>query len=139
MAKISFRNLCSQESIIGMVVILTAMALFITGLKSAVDTAPYMVPDMIIGSAVILIAFVAITVYESTVLRLKAEPQDERSKVCTLKSARNAFIVAMLSLAAGMLLSWTGAPLDKSGELQLIAGLGLATYGLSYWYYKQVC
>jgi hypothetical protein len=128
----------TEESKIGMVYLVTGVVMFVTSLSYAGETAPFMVPIVIAGSAVVLLIVLAAMVYEMKVSKERPEIQDERSALCSLKATRNAFVIALLALAVYMIFGWLGAPLEKIQALQAVWGFALTGYTVSYFYYKRV-
>jgi uncharacterized membrane protein len=98
----------------------------------------YLVPIILAAYVILFVVIVASGIYESRVKKVKPEPQDERSALCSLKATRNAFLFSLVLMAVYMVLGQMGAPLVKMLALQTIFGVSLAAYSISYLYYQRV-
>jgi uncharacterized membrane protein len=66
------------------------------------------------------------------------EVQDERSAKCSLAASRNGFVVAIALMALLAATVSLGAPYSVITVAQIVWGLSIAVYLLSYLYYKRV-
>jgi hypothetical protein len=96
-----------------------------------------MVPIILTLTIVGVVLIMGLTVYE----RLKKvkpgdEYRDERADMCSLKATRNAFIIAVIVLAIYMMIGQISpTSLYKIQALQVIYGVSVATYVVSWSYY----
>lgn len=128
----------TEESKIGVVMLLTGTATLVTSLIEAAGNAPYMVPIIYASMAAMLVLIIICSLYQRRVKKRRVDVQDERSALHSLKSTRNGFIVAMLTLAAYMIMGELGASLTEILALPAIWGMSFAAYTLSYMYYNSM-
>lgn len=129
----------SQYGIVNLFITLTMIIWFVTGLMAANVLAPYMVPVVIIGTALVsLVILVFFIIAWLKKVKPTKEYEDERSDVCSLKATRNGFVIALIFLAVYMILGQI-APnsLYRIQALQGVYGIAVAAYVISYYYYKQ--
>lgn len=129
----------SQYGIVNLFITLTMIIWFVTGLMAANVFAPYMVPIVIIGTALVSLVILVFIIIEWL---KKAKPtreyEDERSDMCSLKATRNGFIIALIFLAIYMIIGQMApTSLYRIQALQGIYGIAVAAYVISYYYYKQ--
>ncbi|OPY27265.1 MAG: hypothetical protein A4E28_02083 [Methanocella sp. PtaU1.Bin125] len=128
----------TEEQKVGWIAWLTSIVMVITAWMTVAEVDRSMVQIMIAGYVVIFLAIVVAGVYQTRIKKVKPEPRDERSALCSLKATRNAFLSGLVLMAFYMLVGQLGAPLTKILALQTIFGISLAMYSLSYLYYKRV-
>jgi uncharacterized membrane protein YjfL (UPF0719 family) len=118
----------TEESRISVVIMATFALLLVTGIF------PQYVLWMTAG---LLVLIIGLAVYASLTKKQSAEVQDERSAKCSLAASRNGFIVAMGFMALIGAAVSMGAPFTVVDATQVVWGLSMATYLLSYLYYKK--
>jgi uncharacterized membrane protein len=120
----------TEESRVGVVIMITFAVLLLSGIF----------PQYVLWTTVALLFLIAgLAVYASISKRKKRnEPQDERTAKCSLMASRNGFILAMVLLAMIAAAVRMGAPYSPVDMVQIVWGLGIMTYLLSYLYYKKV-
>lgn len=118
----------TEESRISVVIMATFALLLVTGIF------PQYVLWMTAG---LLVLIIGLAVYASMTKKQSAEVQDERSAKCSLAASRNGFIVAMGFMALIGAAVSMGAPFTVVDATQVVWGLSMATYLLSYLYYKK--
>ncbi len=120
----------TEESKVAVVIMITFAVLLLSGIF----------PQYVLWITVALLVLIAgLAVYAAVSKRKKRdEPQDERTAKCSLMASRNGFIVAMVLLALIAGAVRMGAPYRPVDMVQIVWGLGITTYLLSYLYYKRV-
>lgn len=119
----------TEESRIAVVILATFALLLITGVF------PQYVLWTTIAFIIVLLGF---TAYGFLAKKKPGVTQDERSAQCSLKASRNGFataIILMTLLAAAVSI---GAPFSVIVVAQIVWGLSMAAYFLSYLYYKSI-
>ncbi len=118
----------TEESRIAIVILATFALLLVTGIF----------PQYVLWMTAGLLALIAgLAVYAYLTKKQSAEVQDERSARCSLAASRNGFAVAMVLVALIGAAAGMGAPFTVVGATQVVWGLSMATYLLSYLYYKK--
>ncbi|MGE5548883.1 MAG: hypothetical protein ACM3RR_00130 [Bacillota bacterium] len=128
----------TEEQKVGWITLFTSIVMVVTTWITIAEVDKSLVRIIMAGYVIILVTIVAVGIYERRVKKVKPEPQDERSALCSLKATRNAFLCALVLMAVYMVLGSLGAPLAKILALQTIFGISLAVYSISYLYYKRV-
>jgi uncharacterized membrane protein len=118
----------TEESRISVVITATFVLLLVTGIF------PQYVMWMTAG---LLALIIGLAIYARLTKKQSAEVQDERSAKCSLAASRNGFIVAMGFMALIGAAVSMGAPFTVVAATQVVWGLSMATYLLSYLYYKK--
>jgi hypothetical protein len=119
----------TEESRIGVVILFTFAVLLISGVY----------PQYVLYTTAVMIGAGIITgVYMWMTGRKEGERQDERSERCSLLASRNGFVVSVVLLALLAMAVKLGSPMDTIDMVQIVWGLGITTYFLSYLYYKRV-
>jgi hypothetical protein len=119
----------TEESRIGVVILFTFAVLLISGVY----------PQYVLYATAVMIGAGIITgVYMWMTGRKEGERQDERSERCSLLASRNGFVVSVVLLALLAMAVKLGSPMDTIDMVQIVWGLGITTYFLSYLYYKRV-
>jgi hypothetical protein len=119
----------TEESRIGIVILFTFAVLLISGVY----------PQYVLYATAVMIAAGIITgVYMWMTGRKEGERQDERSERGSLLASRNGFVVSVVLMALLAVAVKLGSPMDTIDMTQIVWGLGIATYFLSYLYYKRV-
>jgi uncharacterized membrane protein len=118
----------TEESRIAIVILLTFSVLLVTGIY----------PQYVLWATVTLIGLIVVLGVYAMLSKKKGEPQDERTAKCSLMASRNGFIVAMVLTALVAVAVELDSPLGVAGMIQVVWGLGMATYFLSYLYYKRI-
>lgn len=127
----------SEYRKVNLVISLTMIVWFVTGLIAANVFAPEMVPIVIVGTGVLGVVILALVLY-ARVTKMKGgeEYYDERSDVCSLKATRNAFVVCLIFLCIYMVLgAMKPDSLYRIQALQGVFGMTVGAYVLSYFYY----
>lgn len=119
----------TEESRVSIIILLTFAILLITGIY------PQYVLWMTAG---LLLIIVATGIYAAIIKKRYGEPRDERSERCSLKAARNGFLVAIVTTALTAVVIQVGSNVDIEGMINMVWGLSIAAYLLSYLYYKRV-
>ncbi len=119
----------TEESKIGIVILLTFALLIVSGIFEA-----YVVWATVATLALLIIFWV----YALLSKKRYGETQDERTAKCSLMAARNGFVVATILIALVAATSRMGATYDPINLVQIVWGFGVMTYMLSYLYYKRV-
>ncbi|BAI62803.1 hypothetical protein MCP_2731 [Methanocella paludicola SANAE] len=118
----------TEESRIAVVILATFALLLVTGIF----------PQYVLWMTVGLIGLiVGLAIYAYLTKRKSTEVQDERSARCSLAASRNGFIVAIALIALIGAAVSIGAPFTVIGATQVVWGLSMAAYLLSYLYYKK--
>lgn len=128
-----------QYGIVNLFITLTMIIWFVTGLMAANVLAPYMIPIVIIGTALVSVVILGLIGIQ-WVIKVKPtrEYEDERSDMCSLKATRNGFIFALIFLAIYMIIGQMApSSLYRIQALQSIFGVSVAAYTVSYFYYKR--
>jgi uncharacterized membrane protein len=118
----------TEESRMSVVILATFAILLVTGIF------PEYVMWMTAG---LLVLIIGLGVYAYLTKKQSTEVQDERSAKCSLAASRNGFAVAMVLVALTGAAVSMGAPFTVIGAAQVVWGLSMATYLLSYLYYKK--
>lgn len=118
----------TEESRMSVVILATFALLLVTGIF------PQYVMWMTAG---LLVLIVGLGAYAYLMKKQSTEVQDERSAKCSLAASRNGFAVAMVLVALIGAAVSMGAPFTVIGAAQVVWGLSMATYLLSYLYYKK--
>lgn len=118
----------TEESRTAIVILLTFGVLLVTGIY------PEYVLWATIAAITLLIAF---TISTALARKRYGEPQDERSAKCSLIACRNGFTAAMILTALLAVSVKLGSPLGIDGMIQIVWGLSVMTYFLSYLAYKR--
>lgn len=118
----------TEESRMSVVILATFALLLVTGIF------PQYVMWMTAG---LLVLIVGLGAYAYLTKKQSTEVQDERSAKCSLAASRNGFAVAMVLVALIGAAVSMGAPFTVIGAAQVVWGLSMATYLLSYLYYKK--
>ncbi len=118
----------TEESRFGIAILATFALLLVTGIY------PQYVMWMTLG---LLALIVGLAIYAYLTKRKNTEVQDERSARCSLAASRNGFIVAMALIALIGAAVSIGATFTVIGATQVVWGLSMAAYFLSYLYYKK--
>lgn len=119
----------TEESKISLVILLTFALLLVTGVF------PLYVLFTTIAFIIVLVGFV---IYCYMAKREPGEVQDERSMKCSLAASRNGFMVAVTLIALLAAATSLGAPYSVITAAQIVWGLSIASYLLSYEYYKRI-
>ncbi len=119
----------TEESRIAIVILATFALLLVTGIY----------PQYVLWATIaLIILIVGLMAYAWLSKKPVREVQDERSAKCSLAASRNAFVVAMgLVALIGAAVSM-GAPFTVVAATQVVWGLSITAYLLSYLYYKKV-
>lgn len=118
----------TEESRIGVVIMATFALLLVTGIF----------PQYVLWmTAVLLVLIAGLAIYAYLTKRQSTEVQDERSAKCSLAASRNGFVMAIVLVALIGAAVSIGAPFTVIGAAQVIWGLSMAAYLLSYLYYKK--
>ncbi|MGA9140616.1 MAG: hypothetical protein WBZ29_10355 [Methanocella sp.] len=119
----------TEESRIAIVILLTFIVLLVTGIY----------PQYVLWmTAAIIVLLVVLAIYAALSKKRYGEPQDERTAKCSMTASRNGFIVAMILTALLAVAVKLGSPIGIDGMVQIVWGLSMMTYFLSYIYYKRV-
>ncbi len=119
----------TEESRIAVVILATFALLLATGIF----------PQYVLWITVaLLVLIIGLAVYSCLTKKRSAEVQDERTAKCSLAASRNAFIVAMGLMALIGAAASMGAPFTVVSATQVVWGLSITVYLLSYLYYKKV-
>jgi uncharacterized membrane protein len=119
----------TEESRIGLVILFTFAVLLISGVY----------PQYVLYATAVMVAAGVVTgVYLWMTGRKEGERQDERSERCSLLASRNGFIVSVVLMALLAVAVKLGSPMDTMDMVQIVWGLGIATYFLTYLYYKRM-
>ena len=132
------RNIGSEEWKVFVFMLITAVIDIATTFMMNVQVSPYMIPVVTAGTVLMALIVICIIIYYNRVKKVKPEPQDERTALCSLKSSRNAFLTTLALLAVYMILGQLGAPLLKIMALQSIWLIAVVAYLVSYLHYKRV-
>ncbi len=119
----------TEESRIAIVILLTFALLLVTGVYPQY---------VLILTAVMVAGGIILGTYLWLTGKKEGEVQDERSERCSLKASRNGFVVSIVLTALLAVAVKLGSPLDIFEMVQIVWGLGMATYLLSYLYYKRI-
>lgn len=122
----------TEESKISVVILLTFALLLVTGIL------PGYVLFTTVAFIMVLIGLAAYKYLSKTPKISFRETQDERSAKCSLAASRNGFIVAIVLMALLAAAVSLGAPFSVITVAQIVWGVSMATYFLSYLYYKRV-
>lgn len=118
----------TEESKIAIVILLTFAVLLVTGVY----------PQYVLWlTAAVVALMIILAIYGLVVKKKQGEPQDERSAKCSLMATRNGFIVAMILVALLGVAVKLGSTMSIDSMVQIIWGLSIATYFLSYLAYKR--
>ena len=118
----------TEESIISIVILLTFAILLVTGIY----------PQYVLWATAVVVGLIVLLMIYAAVTRKKGQPQDERTAKCSLMASRNGFVVVTVLIALLAAAVSLGAPYSPIDMVQIVWGLGVATYMLSYMYYKRV-
>jgi uncharacterized membrane protein len=119
----------TEESRIAIVILLTFIVLLVTGIY----------PQYVLWMTTAIIALlILLAVYATLSKKRYGEPQDERTAKCSMRASRNGFIIAMVLTALLAVAVKLGSPIGIDGMVQIVWGLSMTTYFLSYLYYKRV-
>ena len=119
----------TEESRIGIVILFTFAVLLISGVY----------PQYVVYATALMVAAGVVSgVYMWMTGRKEGERQDERSARCSLLASRNGFVVSVVLMALLAVAVKLGSPMDTIDMVQIVWGLGITTYFLSYLYYKRV-
>lgn len=118
----------TEESRIAIVILMTFALLLVTGIY----------PQFVLWATVAVIGIIAALCIYAVLTRKKGEPQDERTRQCSLIASRNGFIVAIVLLTLIAAAVRLGAPYSLVDMVQIVWGLSIMTYFLSYMYCKRV-
>ena len=119
----------TEESRIAIIILLTFALLLVTGVYPQY---------VLVLTAVLVAGGIVLGIYLWLTGKKEGEMQDERSERCSLKASRNGFVVSIVLTALLAVAVKLGSPLDIFEMVQIVWGLGMATYFLSYLYYKRV-
>jgi uncharacterized membrane protein len=118
----------TEESKIAIVILLTFAVLLATGVY----------PQYVLWlTAAVVVLMIILAIYGLVVKKKQGEPQDERSAKCSMMASRNGFIVAILLVTLLGVVVKLGAPISMDSLIQMVWGLSMATYFLSYLTYKR--
>jgi hypothetical protein len=118
----------TEESIISIVILATLALLLVSGVY----------PRYVLWTTVALVILISgIMAYAWLAKKKPGEIQDERSALCSLRASRNGFVTAMLLMALLAAAVSMGAPFSVLVIAQMVWGLSMAAYLLSYLYYKK--
>ena len=118
----------TEESRIAIVILMTFALLLLTGIY----------PQYVLWATVAVIGIIIALCIYAVLTRKKGEPQDERTRQCSLIASRNGFIVAIVLLTLIAAAIRLGAPYSLVDMVQIVWGLSIMTYFLSYLYCKRV-
>jgi uncharacterized membrane protein len=119
----------TEESRIAIVILFTFALLLITGVYPQY---------VLVMTSVMVAGGIVLGIYLWLTGKKEGERQDERSERCSLMASRNGFLVSIVLMALLAVALKLGSPLSTFEMIQIIWGLGMATYLLSYLYYKRV-
>ncbi len=118
----------TEESRIAAVILATFALLLVTGIY----------PQYVLWATIALTALIiGLMAYAVLTKRPAGEVQDERSALCSMKASRNGFIAAVLLIALLAAAVAIGAQYSIIAFVQIVWGLSVAAYFLSYLYYKR--
>lgn len=119
----------TEESKTAIVILLTFAVLLVTGVY----------PQYVLLMTVAVVALlILLAVYGLVSKKKYGEPQDERSAKCSLMASRNGFIVAVILVTLLGVTVKLGIPISMDSLVQMVWGLSMATYFLSYLGYKRL-
>jgi len=135
---IAKRNRKNEYRLVNLVIALTMIVWFVTGLLYTNVVEPGLVPVILGGSGLLTLVILGIAVYG---MMKKVKPgreyEDERSDLCSFKATRNAFLVTLVALSLYMILGQLRPDsLYRIQALQGVFGVAVAAYAASYFYYK---
>lgn len=117
----------TEESRIAITVIATFALLLVTGIY----------PRYVVYATLVLAALVMVLVAYSMRKGSAGDKPDERTAKCSLAASRNGFIVAIVLMTLLGAAVSIGAPISVIAVTQIVWGLSMAAYFLSYLYYKR--
>lgn len=118
----------TEESKVAIAILLTFAVLLVTGVY----------PQYVLWMTIAVVALlILLTIYTLVARKKSGEPQDERSAKCSLMASRNGFIVAVILVTLLGVTVKLGIPISIDSLVQMIWGLSMATYFLSYLVYKR--
>jgi hypothetical protein len=118
----------TEESKTAIVILLTFAVLLVTGVY----------PQYVLWlTAAVVALMIILAIYGLVVKKKQSEPQDERSAKCSLMASRNGLIIAMILIAALGVAVKLGSTMSMDSLVQIVWGLSVATYFLSYLAYKR--
>ena len=119
----------TEESRIAIIILLTFALLLMTGVYPQY---------VLVLTAVMVVGGIILGIYLWLTGQKEGEVQDERSARCSLRASRNGFVVSIVLTALLAVAVKLGSPLSTFDMVQIVWGWGMATYFLSYLYYKRV-
>ncbi len=119
----------TEESRVAIVILFTFALLLISGVYPQY---------VLVTTAVMVAAGVVLGIYMWLTGKKEGERQDERSERCSLLASRNGFIVTIVLMALLAVAVKLGSPVNTIDMIQIVWGLGMATYLLSYLAYKRL-
>ncbi len=119
----------TEESRIAIIILFTFALLLITGVYPQY---------VLILTAVLVTAGIVLGIYMWLTGKKEGEKQDERSERCSLQASRNGFVVAIVLVALLAVAVKLGSPMGTAEMIQVVWGLSMATYLLSYLVYKRL-
>lgn len=118
----------TEESKMAIVILLTFAVLLVTGVY----------PQYVLWMTVAVVALlIVLATYTALSKKSYGEPQDERSAKCSLLASRNGFVAAIILITLLGVTVKLGAPISIESLVQMVWGLSMATYFLSYLGYKR--
>lgn len=139
-AKVKFSLLKSEYWVVNLIISVTMIIWFITGMLYANMVDPKMAQVIVAITAVGALLIMGLAAY-AKVKKVKggAEYMDERSNAYSLKATRNAFVVTLVVLSLYMILGQMKPDsLYRIQALQGVFGVSVAAYVASYFYYQGV-
>jgi uncharacterized membrane protein len=119
----------TEESRISVVILATFALLLVTGIF----------PQYVLWATIALVILIlGLMAYAWLAKKKAGEIPDERSAKCSMAASRNGFVMAMVVLALSGAAASMGAPLTVVAVTQIVWGLSMAAYFLSYLYYKRI-
>lgn len=118
----------TEESRISVIILLTFAMLLLTGIY----------PEYVLWLTAALIGLILVLGIYAIMTKKKGEPQDERSARGSLMASRNGFVIAIVLTALLAVAVKLEAPITIGDMIQMVWGMSMATYFLSYLYYKRV-
>lgn len=119
----------TEESRIAVAILATFALLLVTGIY----------PQYVLWATIALtVLIIGLMAYAMLTKKPAGEVQDERSAKCSLAASRNGFVVAIALMALLAAAVSLGAPYSVITIAQIVWGLSIAVYLLSYLYYKRV-
>jgi hypothetical protein len=137
-ANAKFSLLKSEYWVINLIISVTMIVWFVTGMMYTNTVEPEMALVIVAVTAVGALLIMALAVYaKAKKVKGGAEYMDERSNAYSLKATRNAFVVTLVVLSLYMILGQMKPDsLYRIQALQGVFGVSVAAYVVSYFYYR---